>query len=84
MILFLLLCFVILVLFFSFFGAVAQISGERNCPYCQKIISKKAIVCPYCRSDIEKRDRDKDLMWREKRKEKTSLLDIFWGRWRSE
>lgn len=26
---------------------------KKNCPYCTKLINKKAIKCPYCQSNIK-------------------------------
>lgn len=29
-------------------------NNKINCPFCQKSISKKALICPYCHSDLGK------------------------------
>jgi hypothetical protein len=36
-------------------GIITAILSKGNrvkCPYCQKLIDKKAIKCPYCHSDL--------------------------------
>jgi len=36
---------------------VLVMKGDKiKCPYCQKLIDKKAIKCPYCQSNIKELD----------------------------
>lgn len=33
-------------------GLLSPGANRVKCPYCRKLIDKKAIKCPYCQSDI--------------------------------